>query len=190
VSDEHSHANHHGDAENDDRDKESAHRLSSSNGFAHSRCLADCFYISGSLKDAWQRRPGIGTDAASLSPWRYWPLLASRTTKRSRCEGLRLPAVPTQAKAPPGESGAFWGSKDWGDRPASQMCLSTSDKGSKTTTPPERSMFARRRCRKTGYAIPQYQYVGPVRKRFNGPKGLRGRDENSRATCRGEKARP
>jgi len=95
-----------------------------------------------------------------------------------------------QAKAPPGESGAFWGSKDWGDRPASRIRLSTSAKGSKQQRRQSGICSLGGVAVETGYAIPQYQYVCAAWKRFNGPKGLRGRGANSRPTCGNEKTRP
>jgi hypothetical protein len=186
VSDEHGHTNHHGDADDDDHDKESAHRLSS-NGAARSLRLPDRFYISGSLMDA--RQYHHDEDALTLPlahRGHYHPFFAGRTTKCSRCGG---PALPQTGESPAWGKRGFLGEARIGgiDLPHKYVCRRR--QRFKATTPPERSMFARRRCRRTGYAIPQYQYVAAVRKRFNGPKGLRGGDENSRATCCGEKAR-
>lgn len=45
----------------------------------------------------------------------------------------------------------------------------------KTTGPPERNIFARRRCRKTGYAIPQSWLVDLPEKKVQRPLAGRGR---------------
>jgi hypothetical protein len=192
VSDEHGHANHHGDADDDDRDKESTHRLSS-NGAARSLRLPNRFYICGALIDA--RQHHHDEDARGCAP--TLPIIAAATTPSLLVARQNVLAVESfasrclqQAKAPPGESGAFWGSKDWGDRPASEIGLSMPEKGSKQQRRQSGVCSLGGVAVETGYAIPQYQYVGAAWKRFNGPKGLRGGGANSRRTCRNEKTRP
>ncbi|SRR5713226_2094687 len=75
------------------------------------------------------------------------PFFAGRTTKCSRCGELRL-AVPSTGESPAWGKRGFLGKQGLGG----STCLKDTsvDVGErfKTTTPPERNMFARRRCRR------------------------------------------
>lgn len=78
---------------------------------------------------------------------------------RTAAGGGRYPSTACSAYSK-GESPA-WGERGFlgkhgsGDRRASKSVSLAFAKRFKTTTPPERNMFARRRCRRTGCAIPQ-----------------------------------
>ena len=78
---------------------------------------------------------------------RYDPLFAGRTTTCSRCGELRL-AVPSTGESPAWGKRGFLGKQGLGGSTCLEDRSVDAGERFKTTTPPERSMFARRRCRR------------------------------------------